>query len=720
MNSQYESALKQCEKVAEEELGVSKKVLSGIERMVTSLLTEIEGLGKYGDEIGKVDETAEKIDAIKERLNRYGNENIRSARHSLEKKAEHISKFTVTLFGRTMAGKSTLREAITRGDGKTIGKGSQRTTRDIKEYEWNHLRIVDTPGIGAYKGEADRDLAQSVVDESDTLLFLVNSNGIQETAVHNMKTVRNNNKPMIFVLNVLLNLEQDVNMRRFLRNPDKFLGNQAVRAVMSTALIILPKKNWVYPMLRLFRYTHRLPFWQLKTRYSQMAEELHKASKMDSLIEALTKEVLRFGTVRRLQTILDGTSSYLVAFEELLTGQSKALDDEALYREKKFKELFSRFTRYTDNVDKRIKREVEAVCNNLRDSVSSFLEDNLHEPDVSSRWNRHVSNTVSNRDMNSIIRKLDNEVGSLHDEFHSEMNLEYELNHEFRTSGPEQYNPWDIKRTLRWISTGASPIISLIGKANFWNPVGWIALGVSALTLGLSWLSKDKNKKLQKQRAKAAGQLREQVDEIEAHSAAQVKKWFDENIANKLIKKIKANRSLCADMHKMAKLLQKNAMVIKKSVEDQHRRLICKTMHLIDTQQFHEKDIEKLVRAPGIKTKFLWRRFLRRLVDSAISTSALDKQRNKFCKDIGTALGEYVMGVYPGTAEQNVARSLFPAEVAPEMVSIEQKNRVKVKVPQSEIGRAIGRNGHNVLLASRLLDCQISIQEAQKNEENRI
>ena len=71
-----------------------------------------------------------------------------------------------------MAGKSTIREAITRGNGSTIGKGAPRTTRCIREYEWNHLRIIDTPGIGAYKGEADSALARSVIDESDVLVFL--------------------------------------------------------------------------------------------------------------------------------------------------------------------------------------------------------------------------------------------------------------------------------------------------------------------------------------------------------------------------------------------------------------------------------------------------------------------------------------------------------------------------------------------------------------------
>jgi ATPase subunit of ABC transporter with duplicated ATPase domains len=44
------------------------------------------------------------------------------------------TSFSVTLFGRTMTGKSTLMEILTHGKGESIGKGAQRTTRDVRTY----------------------------------------------------------------------------------------------------------------------------------------------------------------------------------------------------------------------------------------------------------------------------------------------------------------------------------------------------------------------------------------------------------------------------------------------------------------------------------------------------------------------------------------------------------------------------------------------------------
>ena len=44
-------------------------------------------------------------------------------------------------------------EILTEGDGSSIGKGFQRTTRDVRKYTWNGLEITDDPGIGAFEGD---------------------------------------------------------------------------------------------------------------------------------------------------------------------------------------------------------------------------------------------------------------------------------------------------------------------------------------------------------------------------------------------------------------------------------------------------------------------------------------------------------------------------------------------------------------------------------------
>ena len=86
---------------------------------------------------------------------------------------ENLSKFSITLFGRTMSGKSTLMEILTEGDGASIGKGAQRTTKDIRTYAWNNMEITDVPGIGAFEGDDDEQLAFDAAKTADLILFLI-------------------------------------------------------------------------------------------------------------------------------------------------------------------------------------------------------------------------------------------------------------------------------------------------------------------------------------------------------------------------------------------------------------------------------------------------------------------------------------------------------------------------------------------------------------------
>ena len=100
-------------------------------------------------------------------------------REQLKKLHGNLSSFNITLFGRTMAGKSTLMEVLTHGDGKAIGNGAQRKTRDIRSYEWNGLRITDVPGIGAFNGQKDEDIAFEAAKNADMILFLMTDDGVQ-------------------------------------------------------------------------------------------------------------------------------------------------------------------------------------------------------------------------------------------------------------------------------------------------------------------------------------------------------------------------------------------------------------------------------------------------------------------------------------------------------------------------------------------------------------
>ncbi len=89
----------------------------------------------------------------------------------------------VVCIGRTKAGKSTLRYALT-GDGKEgIGRGDQRTTRSIVAYRWAGLELVDTPGVGAHGGDDDTSVAMGAAASADLVLWVAGSDSQQPATV---------------------------------------------------------------------------------------------------------------------------------------------------------------------------------------------------------------------------------------------------------------------------------------------------------------------------------------------------------------------------------------------------------------------------------------------------------------------------------------------------------------------------------------------------------
>lgn len=98
---------------------------------------------------------------------------------NMDVKALSKSSFSITLFGRTMAGKSTLMEILTHGNGMSIGKGAQRTTRDVRTYSYNGMTITDVPGIAAFEGEEDEVVAFEAAKKSDLILFLITDDAPQ-------------------------------------------------------------------------------------------------------------------------------------------------------------------------------------------------------------------------------------------------------------------------------------------------------------------------------------------------------------------------------------------------------------------------------------------------------------------------------------------------------------------------------------------------------------
>ena len=142
-------------------------------------------------------------------------------KEDLENLRENLSKFSVTLFGRTMAGKSTLMEILTNGDGLSIGNGAQRTTRDVRQYNWNGLEITDVPGIGAFEGEDDEQIAFEAAKKADLILFLITDDAPQAAEAECFGRIMDLGKPVICIMNVKASAPEGKSIKLLTRDIEK-------------------------------------------------------------------------------------------------------------------------------------------------------------------------------------------------------------------------------------------------------------------------------------------------------------------------------------------------------------------------------------------------------------------------------------------------------------------------------------------------------------------
>ncbi|MEB3310387.1 MAG: GTPase domain-containing protein, partial [Snowella sp.] len=174
--------------------------------------------------------TLNQISEIYQRLIKAKADDLERLELTLEAKRRSVGNFTITIMGRTKAGKSTLFATLLGKYYEGIGKGQQRTTRQNKIYDiGNGIRLIDTPGIGAIGGEADEKEALKAVDESDLICYVVTIDGQQETEFKFLGKLKQQTKPLLILLNVQYNIEDERRLSIFFRKSEEMLTGKDIQ-----------------------------------------------------------------------------------------------------------------------------------------------------------------------------------------------------------------------------------------------------------------------------------------------------------------------------------------------------------------------------------------------------------------------------------------------------------------------------------------------------------
>lgn len=377
----YQNAIRKCTDIAHEDYPFTDSALTTTEITLNNLREGIQDKLKAiwnkssanNARAETAKEVAKQLQTTEQSLEAEIVNKIESVRESLDAKKRAINYFTIAFMGKTKAGKSTLHAVMTGQGWDAIGVGKQRTTRFNRVYEWNNIRIIDTPGIGAPDGKTDEEIAQSVIHESDVICYVVTNDSIQETEFQFLRLLKENAKPLIILLNVHKNFcdsrRGNYELERFLKNPDKLFAMDG-----SSGL-----KGHIERIRRYAQNSYGNDYFQIvpvmllaaqlscKPEHQHYKDELFNASRMQDFYDEIKQSLVEHGDIRRSQTLLGCTVCDIEKPYQWVTQQTQN---------------YKTLTNTLKNKRATLQKDIQKAANDARDSliyqIKSIFQDTLN------------------------------------------------------------------------------------------------------------------------------------------------------------------------------------------------------------------------------------------------------------------------------------------------------------------------------------------------------
>ena len=358
----------------------------------------------------------------------------------------------------------------------------QRTTRYNRVYQWNLLRLIDTPGFGSAEaaGRSDDEIAAAVLDESDIICFVVVDEGIQKDILEFIQRASKRNKPIIILLNHKQNIRDSVHFKRFLQKPTDWLTTtgEANLQGYSNRIYRFAQENGfgnlisVYPVFLLAALMAQEPEY---TNYSKL---LWESSNLEPFIEKLKSWITLSGPLKRSQTLLDGTIQDFSHTEEKLQRELLPINQE----------IQALQTRWPATVTT-IRKEQQVLMDHLKDLLDERFsrlkkQEALNfatqyfdcKDDLSSKWTEYLDSIHFERTLeedvkeltNQFLSKVDNTVRDFLEDFYFAFSSDLSL-------GWGQKLSFDFRFATNILASllDASGIIAgfILGLS---NPAGWV------------------------------------------------------------------------------------------------------------------------------------------------------------------------------------------------------------------------------------------------------
>ena len=518
---EYVNAISRCRKTAKEDYKQVKPIVDDIVDEGTNFY--LNHNTKMKSQIDFHPEVIESLESFSQAIQTQVFNEAKSFQYEFAKKETTVEDFTIALIGRTKAGKSTLRTVLTGSGKENIGCGAQRTTRINDIYEWNHLRIIDTPGIDAGSDDEDEDqqIAEKVIGESDIICYIAASDGLPKNAREFAVNLAKRNKPVIVLVNYKSNINSNARFRRFISNPSEWLHADSSNTIEGYFYPIkrLAEENGVAELISykaVFLYAELL---SKNEKYAEYSKVLTNNSGVNEFLALLKDAVVNKGTFLRSKTIIDDTivecRKWVDCIEKLMMPINKmchSLSDERKRTEAKINKAREKMLTETKAI-------INDSFNKLATSDASvFAEENYaNNSNISKKWESYCENICFYENLQNSIetafQSFVEEISSIINDLFEDLQFDFPDYFSGFNTNKLSNGSFPFRELFRFLGSGLGVAGSIALLALGSNPIGWILTGAGIVVGFVSNLFKSKAKRQQEQRNRLYSKINRAVKE---------------------------------------------------------------------------------------------------------------------------------------------------------------------------------------------------------------
>lgn len=637
------------------------------------------------------------------------------------------AKVRVALFGKTRAGKSTLMEALTEGDGRAIGVGRQHTTVQIKSYAWPRnrplLEIVDTPGIEGFQGDQLAAMAEEFIEQADHIFFLMSDDAVTTGELERFGHIHTLGKTVTVILNVK---EKDLDLlldtSELVFDPERLGGHRR-----RIANYIREHFDIEEPEIIL---VHARAAWEATQQESaEQARRLRDASRIGDVERRIERFLVEEALGARLRSPRDLLLSFLVTTKEALLPfleSSGALRTQLAGRAEQVRMTLSRVHRAGRSRLSTIEEPFRDAEGRIPAMVDGLIAQRSGGGDLQSRWRQLLQQTG----VSAAVEAYQYDVRQrFQEELQEQARMsQVDISLDVGTSdlggmldqAVQIQQRTDSQRFARVAAkTGAGLGATLLAGwavLNFWNPSGWAAGAAAAAVTAAAGVAatqgaaavtdrwRESNaRELQEQRDRIISELEERLRRLERDTTSGCERWLDDMLQE-------AKRDMVGVLEQVGRAhaaLESHLRSALSDLADLRERVDADLVNQVAEIAIPEVadgriEVRESARSPGVVTKIL---VIARgelpasTISCCIGRAGASLRRTRIL--LGGEQVSFVDAAPP--LKEKVVQALHPARIESAKVQTLRRGMVVVRASGEDARRAIGRGGRNVQMAQKLL-----------------